>query len=57
MASTLCHKWLTIFCKKAQSFVQFGPIDFVQMSPASGPNTYQIMYGERLSMSASAMAA
>ena len=48
MASTLCPKWLTIFCQKAQNFVQFGPYNFVQISPACGPNTYQIMYGDTL---------
>ena len=48
MASTLCQKWLTIFCQKAQNFVYFGPYDFVQISPACGPNTYQIMYGMTL---------
>ena len=40
MASTLCQK--------AQNFVNFGPYAFVQISPACGPNTYQIMYGETL---------
>ena len=34
MASTLCHKLLTTFCQKAQSFVWFGPYDFFfQISP------------------------
>ena len=49
MASTLCQKWLTIFCQKAQNFEWFGPYDFLQISPACGPNTVynvQIMYGE-----------
>ena len=48
MASTLCQKLLTIFCQKAQNFAWFGPYDFLQISPACGPNTYQIMYGENL---------
>ena len=48
MASTLCQKWLTIFCQKAQNFVYFGKYDFVQISPACSPNTYQIMCGETL---------
>ena len=39
---------LTIFYQKAQNFVYFEPHDFVQISPACGPNTYQIMYGEIL---------
>ena len=39
---------VTIFCQKDQKFIYFGPYDFVQISPASGPNTYQIMYGETL---------
>ena len=48
MASTLCQKWLTIFCQKAQNFVWFRQYDFVQISSAYGPNNYQIMYGEIL---------
>ena len=48
MASTHCQKLLTIFCQKAQNFVWLGPYEFVQISPACGPNTYQIMYGETL---------
>ena len=46
MASTLSQIWLMFFCQKAQNFVHFLPYDFVQISPACGPNTYQIMYGE-----------
>ena len=46
MASILSQKWLTIFCQKVQNFVYFGSYDFVQISPACGPNTYQTMYGE-----------
>ena len=34
----------------------FGPYNFVQISPACGPNTYQIMYGETLRLSMSALA-
>ena len=48
MASTLCQKLLTIFCQKAPNFVWFGPCNFVQILPACGPNTYQIVYGETL---------
>ena len=48
MASTLCQKWLIIFCQKAQNFEQFGPYNIVQISPTCGPNTYQIMYGGTL---------
>ena len=48
MASTLCQKWLTIFCQKDQNFIKSGPYDFVQISHACDPNTYQIMYGETL---------
>ena len=48
MVSTLCQKWLTIFCQKAEKFVYFGRFDFVQISPACSPNTYQVMYGETL---------
>ena len=44
MASTICQKWLTSFCQKDQNFVYFGSYTFVQISPACGPNTYQIMY-------------
>ena len=36
------------FCQKTQNVVYFGSYDFVQISPACGPNTYQIMYGESL---------
>ena len=36
------------FCQKAQNFVLFGPYDLVQISPACGLNTYQLMYGETL---------
>ena len=31
-----------------QNFVEFGPYEFVQISPACGPDTYQVMYGEIL---------
>ena len=48
MASTLCQKLLTIFCQKVQIFLWFGPYDFVQISAAWGPNTYQIMDAETL---------
>ena len=42
------QKWLTIFCQKAQNFVYFLKYDFVQISSACVPNTYQIMYGETI---------
>ena len=45
MASTLCQKIVNLFFKKN---VWFGLYDFVQISPAFGPNTYQIMYLETL---------
>ena len=32
------------FCQKAENFEYFVPCDFVQVSPACGSNTYQIMY-------------
>ena len=48
MALTLSQKWLTIFGQKAQNFEYFVSYDFVQISPACGPNTYQIVYGETL---------
>ena len=48
MASALCQNLLTMFCQKTPNFVWFGLYDFVQISPACGPNTYQIMYGETL---------
>ena len=44
MASTFPQKWLTNFGQKAQDFVYFVPCDFVQISPACGPNNYQIMH-------------
>ena len=34
-------KLLTIFCQKAQNFVWLEPYDFIQISLARGPNTYQ----------------
>ena len=46
MASTLCPKWLTSFCQqnsKVSIVWMIKPYDFVQMSPACGPITYQIM--------------
>ena len=43
MVSTLCQNWfkkkLCFFCGKAQNFVWFGQYNFVQISPACGPNT------------------
>ena len=49
MASTLSLKWIIIFYKKkAFNFVYFIIYDFVQISPASGSNIKQIMYGETL---------
>ena len=36
------------FLQKAQNFEYFVPYDLVQILPACGPNTYQIMYGETL---------
>ena len=41
-----------------QNFEYFVPYDFIQIVPACGPNTYQIIYAEtfkRLPMSASVM--
>ena len=40
--------FLKTVCQKAQNLVYFVPCDFVQISPACGPNTYQIMYEEIL---------
>ena len=55
MASQLCQNWLTISCQKAIKI--FYIVNFVQIVPACGPNTSQIMYGEilKLPVSASAM--
>ena len=47
-ASILSQKWLTIFCQEAQTVVYFRKYDFVQISPACDPNTYQIIHGETL---------
>ena len=44
----MSQKHSPIWCQKAQNFVYFAPYDFVQISPACGPNTYQMMYGETL---------
>ena len=53
MASTLCQKWLiTFFFQKAQNFVQFRPYDCIQISPAFGPNTLQIMQSFEIHRSA-----
>ena len=48
MASTLAQIWLTILCQEAQYFVYIGLYDCVQISPACGQNTYQIIYGKTL---------
>ena len=48
MASTLCQKIVNHLCQKAQNLVWFGRCDFLRISPACVPNTYQIMYGETL---------
>ena len=44
----LCQNDDPFFCQKAQNCVYFEPYNFVQISSACGPNTYQIMYGETL---------
>ena len=36
------------FYQTAQNFAYFGPYDFVEISPARGPNAYQIMCGGTL---------
>ena len=45
-------KWRQHFFKKilpkSSKFVYLVPYDFVQISPACGPNIDQIMYGETL---------
>ena len=41
-------KMVNHFLSKSSVFVQFGPYDFVQISPAYGPNAYQIINGENL---------
>ena len=46
MASTLSKVVNHFFCHKAQNFVWSGLYDFVQISQACGPNSYEIMYGE-----------
>ena len=53
MASTLYQEQFLkthffFFWSKNSNFEKFGPYDFVQIYPACGPNTYQIMYGETL---------
>ena len=32
-----------VFCQKAHNFAYFEPYDFVKISPACDPNTYQII--------------
>ena len=50
MVSTLCQKWLTVSCQKAQNYECFFAYDFVQICPPCGPNTYQLMYEETLNL-------
>ena len=49
-SSKIFSKMVNHFLQKSSNFVPvyFVPYDFVQISPACGPNTYQIMYGETL---------
>ena len=49
-------KQLVFFCQKAQNFVQFGPHDLVQISPACGTNTYQICMERLYRLAVSAFA-
>ena len=46
-----------VSCQKAQNFMSFGLCDFVQISPACGPNTYYVWRDFRLPMSALATVA
>ena len=49
MASALCQKWSLktwFFVKKLKILCSLDHTIFVQISPACGPNTYQIIYGE-----------
>ena len=48
MASTLSQKMVNHFLPKAQNFVDFVPYDFVKISQACCPISYQIMRGETL---------
>ena len=52
-ASTVCQKMVLkkpdLIVKKLKICL-FGPYDFVQISPACGPNVYQQMYGETLDL-------
>ena len=49
--NTFSKMWFFFFFfQKVQNFIEFGLYDFVQISPARGPNTYQIMYVETLDM-------
>ena len=43
--SKMVNFFFSFFAEKAQNCVYFVPFDFVQISPACGPHTYQIMYG------------
>ena len=47
-AVNMFSKLVNHFCQKAQNLVYFRSYDFVQILPACGPNTFQIMYGETL---------
>ena len=57
----LSFKYRTIvyvigFAKKTQNFVYFVPCDCVQISPACGSNTYQIIYVENFRLAVLAFA-
>ena len=46
--NTLSKNYSPFFVKKHKILYGSDHTIFVQISPASGPNTYQIMYGETL---------
>ena len=50
MATKLCQNWFkknSFFRRNAQNSEHFGS-NSVQISPARGPSTYQIIYGQTL---------
>ena len=51
--ASLGQKWLTLFCQKDQNFVWLRLYALVLISPACGPNTYQITYEETLTSNVS----
>ena len=51
LSKMVFKKFVFFFFGHKNNFVlHFGPYDLVQISPACGPNTYQMIYGETSSV-------